>query len=80
MTEERYRFLLKKEADKFLFIDKKKNAPPAALFRDGFTGETFRMNLASLEIRVKSYGKGGESERALIALRKYEGKGKKEDD
>ena len=59
------------EADKFLFIDKKKNAPPTALFRDGFTGETFRMNLTSLEIRVKSYGKGGESERALDELRKH---------
>ena len=62
------------EVDKFLFIDKKKNASPTAIFRDGLTGETFRMNLSSLEIRVKSYGNGGESERALVALRNYEQK------
>ena len=59
------------EADTFLFIEEIKNAPPAALFRDGLTGETFRMNLTSLEIMVKNYGKGGESERALDELRKH---------
>ena len=59
------------EPGKFLFIEKIKNGPLAAVFRDGLTGETFRMNLASLEVRVKNYGSGGESGRALDELRKH---------
>ena len=59
------------ELDEFLYIEKIKNGPLAAIFRDGLTGETFRMNLSSLEIRVKNYGSGGQSGRALDELRKH---------
>ena len=58
-------------ADKFLYIEEIKNAPPVAIFRDGFTGELFKINLASLEVRVENLGNGGESERALDELRKH---------
>ena len=61
----------KMEPDKFLYIEEIKNAPPAAIFRDGLTGELFKINLASLEVRVENLGSGGESERALDELRKH---------
>lgn len=60
------------EVDRFIAIEEMRNLPPVAVFQDGLTGELFRLNLASVEVRVKNLGKGGESERALDELRKYE--------
>ena len=59
------------EIDRFVAIEKMRNLPPVAVFQDGLTGELFKLNLASLEVLVKNYGSGGESERALDELRKH---------
>ena len=59
------------EIDRFIAIEELRNLPPVAVFQDGLTGELFKLNLASLEVRVENVGSGGESERALDELRKH---------
>ena len=59
------------EFDRFIAIEELRNLPPVAVFQDGLTGELFKLNLKSLEVRVENVGSGGESERALDELRKH---------